>query len=285
MKDYQHIRVTELILNMIIPLVVLVLSMAIPLIIMVQENIISSEKRIEKIDEQNEGRVKSEIATLELKRIGPVEIAKIVTTILNLNATWYKELFEQPFPTCKQCSELEYLLILEMAINTKTAYSEKDIEKILPFTKEGNPTTESNLKKIETEYEKKFKYSIPWWWICSKEEKLERLEKAIKTNIPYPDYSNKDFYELGEAIAKYEMQFKRQPPKCRCSDKEFLEYLERAFQIDAPYLTREEEDELKIRLKDEYKKTERMQVILNSQYLVYILELEGSRTESHIASQ
>ena len=221
------------------------------------------EQNEEKTDELDE---ESEIATLKLKKIRlSGEIANEMEYDLIWAAERYKKLFKKSLPACKQCSELEYLLILERAEKTKNASIEKQINE-LHNIKNGKIISENELQNIEDEYEKKFSRSIPWWWICSDEERLMRLKKALKTNIPYPDYSSITHYEdgipynhgipyeIGKAMAEYEMRFKKQPPECHCSDGEYLESLQRSLEIGMPYITREEDAELKIKLKTEYKK-------------------------------
>jgi hypothetical protein len=195
-------------------------------------------------------RTESEIATLGLKKIKQAEVAKKVTSDLN-SAIITCRRFNQLLPVCKQCSELEYLLILERAI----AYSEEDIKKMMPFVKKEDVTMKDEIKKTEIEYEKRFKKNIPWYWVCSDEEYLKRLKKALETNTSYPEYDSSEVaYELGKAMAEYEMSFKRLSPEWHYSDKERLKYLKRSLEVDVPYLTKEEEAELEFKLRAEHEK-------------------------------
>jgi hypothetical protein len=204
------------------------------------------------LDEAKE-RIKLEIATLELKRIGPTEITEKITAELLFAAVLYKDWFKLSFPACKQCSELEVLLILEKVTEVGGTYSEK-IKNALENAKKRDNAMEGKLKKIEAKYENQFKKTIPWWWVCSNEELLKRLEIALETNMPYHDYSNEESYELGKAIAGYEMLFGKQPPEWHCSDEERLKRLKIALDIEIPYLSRKEEIEIEINLKAEYEK-------------------------------
>jgi hypothetical protein len=211
-------------------------------------------------------KIKQEIATLGLKKMEPTEITERITSELNKMAEeykWrYKELSDRTLPACKQCSELEMLLILERTIKYGIVYSEEeDIKKLLYHTKNKDGIIESELKNVEEEYKKKFGKYIPWWWICSNKERLKRLEKALEANKPYPDYySSKSAYELGKAMAGYEMFFKKQPPEWHCSDEERLKRLERALEVDVPYLTQEEEAELEVKLRAEHKKKNKIPI-------------------------
>jgi len=207
---------------------------------------------------------------LELKKAESTEIAERIALDLNKAVReykWrYKEKFEQSLPVCKQCSELEMLLILERAIKYGIVYSEEsDVKNLLYHIKNKNDVIENELKKVEEEYKKSFGQHIPWWWICSDKERLKRLEKALEANTPYPDYySSKTAYELGKAIAGYEMFFKKQPPEWQCSDEERLKRLERALEVDMPYLTKEEEAELEVKLKAEHTKKNRIPIFRRS---------------------
>jgi hypothetical protein len=211
-------------------------------------------------------RVKPEIATLELKKMEPTEITERITSDLNEMAMRYKQgkygLLNRPLPACKQCSELEMLLLLERTVKYGIVYSEEgDIKKLLYHAKNKDGIIESELKKAEAEYEKKFGQHIPWWWVCSDKERIKRLEKALEANKPYPGYySSKAAYELGKATAGYEMFFKKQPPEWRCSDKERLKRLERSLEVDVPYLTQEEEAELEVKLRAEHKKKNKIPI-------------------------
>ncbi|MDR0517177.1 MAG: hypothetical protein LBH25_09065 [Fibromonadaceae bacterium] len=214
--------------------------------------------------DEAEKRIMPEIDALELKRTRTAGITEEITKELIFAAVLYKDRFKQSLPACKRCLELEMLLILERI--TEIGGSYKKIEKAFENVKKKDNFMEGELKKIEAEYEKKFKKSVPWWWLCSNEERLKRLKMALKTNISYPDYSNKknykpgkmipekEEYELGKTIALYEMLFEKQPPEWHCSNEDRLERLKRALDVEIPYLTREEEIESEINLKTEYEK-------------------------------
>jgi len=199
-------------------------------------------------------RIMPEIVALDLKKVGSMEIAGKITSELFFAAVLYKDRFKQSLPVCKRCSELEMLLILERISEIGGVYSE-ELKNALENVRKKDNTMEGTLKEIEVEYEKKFKKPVPWWWVCQNEERLNRLKRALATNMPYPYYdSSKTTYNLGKAIAAYEMLFGKQPPEWNCSNEEYLERLESALDVEAPYLSREEEVELKINLKTEYEK-------------------------------
>ena len=104
------------------------------------------------------------------------------------------------------------------------------------------------LTKASAEYKKRFKKERPWWWVCSDEEKLERIKLAFEIDTPYPEYAGSRYdtsYRLGKAIAAYEMWFKRQPPKQDYPDEEWLARLENAIKAESPFLTVGEEALLK----------------------------------------
>jgi len=227
------------------------------------------EQNEEETDELREERVKAEIAALKLKKVRLAEeavVGKEVMSSLKTDLIWkaeiYKKQFNKPLPICEQCSELEYMLILKRAAETENAGIEEQRNELYNL-KKGKIVTENELENVETEYKKKFGKLIPWWWVCSDEEHLMRLKKALETNTPYDYYSDikgydhlKDYalYERGIAMAEYEMRFKKLPPECHCSDKKHLEGLEIALETGMPYPTGEEDDELKIKLKNEYEK-------------------------------
>ena len=49
------------------------------------------------------------------------------------------------------------------------------------------------LRVIITEYERKFNREIPGW-LCSDEERLADLKRAIETNTPYPEDDGEILY-------------------------------------------------------------------------------------------
>jgi len=166
--------------------------------------------------------------------------AEITTYWLNSKAKEYERLFNKPVPECKQCTDLELLLMLENAIETDVA--ELDIA-----TKEENAELKAELKKAQIDYERKFKIRAPWWYICSDKEHLERLQKAVKTNKPELDYSYGSQmmdYKVGKRLASYEWLFKKPAPNWdekECSDEERWKRLKKAIEENKPYLSEEEE--------------------------------------------
>jgi hypothetical protein len=186
---------------------------------------------------------------LGLKRVMPVGVAERITSDLITNVMIYDKQINQPLPGCKQCSELELLLILRRAIDSRL------VNYPTPYTKKEDDTDiVSTMRQVAVKYEKKFAKPIPWWWVCSDKERLTRLEKSLALGVPYPDYSSRDTYKLGRALAEYEMWFKKRPPEWRCSNEERILFLERALEIDIPYITKEEDAELEIKLNAEYQK-------------------------------
>jgi len=126
---------------------------------------------------------------------------------------------------CKQCSNLEKLLVLERALRADIYYyyRSKDIKDI-PYFKKGKA-----IKNYFTELVDSNDYS----WTSLFLTKID--------------------YELGKAISAYEMWFNREPPSCPentkkgyiCSRQKATEYLMRAIEADSPYLTDDEETNLK----------------------------------------
>ncbi|MDR1830721.1 MAG: hypothetical protein LBQ76_08135 [Candidatus Fibromonas sp.] len=177
-----------------------------------------------------------------------VNPAEITAYWLNSKTKQYERQFDKPAPQCKQCSDLERLLMLEDAIETDEA--ELDI-----VEKEENPVLKAELKKAQADYERKFRIRAPWWYMCSDKEHLERLQKAIKTNKPELDYSygfQMTAYRVGRRLASYERRFKKPAPNWdekECSDDERWERLAKALKENWPYLTKEEEEKEK---KDRY---------------------------------
>jgi hypothetical protein len=184
-------------------------------------------------------------------------------------------------PNCEQCSDLEQLLILERNIDSFKGLNKN--QNLYPYNGLNDPvyidipignimgtsylTTKNEaiikdkLRDVESAYEKKFSIPAPWWWICSVEERITRLEKAIKTNKEYPDYpgaNDRWYYMLGKTMAAYEMWFKRPLPVCTqtscITDVRQLNHAKTALVAGLPYLSEKEDALLKNRLKAEYKK-------------------------------
>jgi hypothetical protein len=168
-----------------------------------------------------------------------VKPAEITTYWLNSKIKEYERQFSKPVPECRQCSDLELLLMLEDAIKANVA--ELNIA-----AKAEDSALKTELKKTQADYERKFKIRAPWWYICSDKEHLERLQKAIETNKPELDYSygyQMMNYRIGKLLALYEMRFKKQAPnwdESECTDKERFERLVKAIKTNKPYLTEEE---------------------------------------------
>ncbi|MDR1829167.1 MAG: hypothetical protein LBQ76_00180 [Candidatus Fibromonas sp.] len=171
-----------------------------------------------------------------------VKPAEITAYWLSSKAKQYERQFDKPVPECKQCTDLELLLMLEDAIEAETA-------KLDIVEKEENPALKAELKKAKADYEMKFRIRAPWWYMCSDREHLERLQKTIKTNKPELDYSyGLKNYVVGKHLASYERRFKKPAPNWsekECSNKERWERLEKALKENKPYLTKEEEEKEK----------------------------------------
>jgi hypothetical protein len=155
--------------------------------------------------------------------------------------------YHQPkVPDCEQCSDLERLLIYERLL---TFNADRDIiympipNKIkgaLYHTGKNNAVTERKLKEVEAAYEKRFGDSVPWWWICSVEERIKRLEEAVKTGEGYSYYhgaEDRGAYKIGKALAAYEMWFKHRLPKATlfCEYNDPLIRVEQAIEAGLPY--------------------------------------------------
>jgi hypothetical protein len=195
-----------------------------------QQDKLSIDEELDIID--NKIKLNKEIAELEVAKLGlkktklRKDIAESVENELIWAAYDYIELFGKPLPACKQCSEFKYLLILERAANTKIANSE-EIKGALYNARNEGDIIAGKLEKIEEEYEKKFEHKT---------------------------------YEFSKAMAKYEMWFKKQAPKCNCSEEEYLKFIEIAIEADMPYIAKEEASELEIALRTEYKKKFKKQI-------------------------
>ena len=187
--------------------------------------------------------------------------------------SWYLE--NKRLPYCEQCSDLEYILILERYIGTYALTTEPNsyndyllyydpmpdsITGAAYLTTMNDAVIKPRLRDVEAQYSGKFNIPSPWWWICSAEERIRRLETAIKTNKGYPHYPVEDsvYYRMGKAMAAYEMWFKRPLPECTkasCSENERFMHVEQALYAGLPYLSEKENIRLKNKLKAEYKKT------------------------------
>jgi hypothetical protein len=213
-------------------------------------------------------------------------VKDIITFELNVlkNEYKYHHQFFMPdwvTPICEQCSDLEFLLILERNIDSfkglnrdKILYPYRDlidpvyidipnghIYGVSYLANTDEAVIKDRLRGVEQAYTEKFDASAPWWWVCSVEERITRLEKAIKTNKEYPDYPGADdrwYYMLGKTMAAYEMWFKRPLPVCTqtwCNaDVTRLNHAKTALVAGLPYLSEKEDALLKNRLKAEYKK-------------------------------
>jgi len=190
-------------------------------------------------------------------------------------------IFDVPsIPICEQCSDLEQLLILERILTTaplldlKPPYAKYYGDfyiyyDLLPKTMNGASYLAKNdeavmkrtLRNAELAYEKKFNVPTPWHWVCSVEERIKRLNAAVKTGKRYPNYpvtEDRNYYNMGKTMAAYEMWFKRPFPECAIttfSEQERLTLAEQALDVVLPYRSKKEEDALKNKLKTGYKET------------------------------
>jgi len=172
--------------------------------------------------------------------------------------------YRPTMPKCEQCSDLELLLLYERILNFEEG---RDlIYTPIPRVVKGaschtrdNAAIERKLKEIEAEYENKFDRPAPWWWICSVEERIKRLEEAIKTNIEYAYYigaQSKEAYNEGKVMGTYEMWFKRQFSETMsfCHYGGRLKHAEQAIEAGLPYRSESEDDALKNKLRTGYEK-------------------------------
>jgi hypothetical protein len=176
---------------------------------------------------------------------------------------------------CEQCSDLEYLLILERVLGSAMVLERNPYRYFHPayydvfpdtikgasyLTQENETIMRHKLQDIEVRYEKKFNIPTPWWWICSLEERIRRLETAIKTGKRYPHYPVSEdikYYEMGKTMAAYEMWFGRPLPDCirtNCSEEERIRHAEQALDAGLPHLSRRESAALKKEMRTEYRK-------------------------------
>jgi hypothetical protein len=185
----------------------------------------------------------------------------------------------QSIPNCEQCSDLERLLILERILSTahtlglnehyKQYYSNFEIyydlipSDIIGASSIAMKNSEAAIRKLrdaETRYTEKFNIPVPWWWVCSVEERIRRLNNAVKTGKHYPHYpvaEDRNYYNMGKTMAAYEMWFKRPFPECvmtTFSEQERLTLAEQALGVVLPYRSKKEEAALKNKLKTGYKK-------------------------------
>ncbi|MDR2972214.1 MAG: hypothetical protein LBU83_09850 [Bacteroidales bacterium] len=178
---------------------------------------------------------------------------------------------------CEQCSDLDILLILERFLSpprdilgkprryTYFHFARYDvfpdtIKGTSYFTQENEVIMRHKLQDVEVRYEKKFNIPTPWWWVCSLEERIRRLETAIKTGKRYPHYPVSEgikYYEMGKTMAAYEMWFGRPLPDCirtNCSEEERVRHAEQALDAGLPHLSRRESAALKKEMRTEYRK-------------------------------
>jgi hypothetical protein len=184
-----------------------------------------------------------------------------------LNPIYRISRYSRQLPKCEQCSNLEYLLIWQKLLSSYQGFDKDHIYIPLPsdikgasyVTKSNEAKIKRELSELETMYEKMFNIPVPWWWVCSVEERIRRLEVAIKTGKRYPYYpavEDRTYYEMGMVMAAYEMWFRRSLPECTrlCSEEERLRHAKQALNAGLPYLSEKEDVELKNKLKNEYKR-------------------------------
>jgi hypothetical protein len=196
-------------------------------------------------------------------------------------------------PNCEQCSDLEYLLILERRLKfyglrniihyTPVPSNIKDVSYL---AKENDDATKRRLREVETKYKEKFNVPAPWWWICSTEERIRRLEVAIKANKRHPHFpgtEDKRYYNVGKTMAAYEMWLGRPLPECirtNCSKQERLRHAEQALAAGLPHLSQKEHVALEKELRTEYRKN--FETTLSDHWLsVMQLQLIGERFGSY----
>jgi len=173
-----------------------------------------------------------------------VNPAEITAYWLNATAKKYEMRFGKPVPQCRQCTDLELLLMLEDAIE------ENSPELEIPL-KEEDAKLKAQLQKAKAQYENKFKIRAPWWYMCSDKEHLKRLQKAIKSNKPDLDYSygfEIMHYRVGKRLAAYERRFKKPAPnwdESECSSNQRWKRLVKALEENTPLFTEKEEAEMR----------------------------------------
>jgi hypothetical protein len=168
--------------------------------------------------------------------------------------TIYENRFKNSIPYCGRCSDLELLIMLENALFANVTLPDTIVSHIMKA--EHSMITEK-LKDIEKKYEEKFNRQSPWWWLCSDEIRIERLENAINKNMPYPNYStdvrNKS-YRVGKLMAEYDMRFKTLPLEWHCSLVETMWRLQKELEKPSPYLMKEERKTYETKIKADYSK-------------------------------
>ena len=182
----------------------------------------------------------------------------------------YERVLDEPIPNCEQCSDLELLLILERVL--KVGYStrgnaanqiftitmpSKNIKSISYVEKYKTAEIKFKLQEIEAKYEGKFNVPVPWWWMCSVEERIRRLEEAIMMGNKYEYYPGASgytrHYKFAKAISAYELQFNKSFTRCGDISHDY-HHLENAMEMGLPFLSYEEDTKLKTKLKTGYQK-------------------------------
>jgi hypothetical protein len=214
-------------------------------------------------------RVSTVVKTKSLRNIREskyrLTTEEIIAYELKVVMDEYEQMYKEAIPNCEQCSDLELLLILEKIGNANYIDNASgliitknrprgNIKSVSYLKKEEMTKIKDKLKDIEAKYEEKFKSEIPWWWMCSVEERIRRLEEAIKTGKRYEDYygaGDRQYYQFAKAAASYELRFNKPIPRCMVAPYDY-QHLEKALKWDLPLLSFEEDAELKKKLKMEY---------------------------------
>jgi len=184
---------------------------------------------------------------------------------LNAMMDEYEFFYHTTVPDCEQCSDLEWLLHLEKALDTFDRMERvaiianpiKSIKSVAYVDTENMARINGYLRKLEAEYENMFKIPVPWWWMCSIEERIMRIEDAIKTNTEFESYDgikHRQRYKLGKAMAAYELRFKKPFPECRPFEYRRYEQLKQSLKLNLPFLSAQEDTALKNILETEYEK-------------------------------
>jgi hypothetical protein len=181
--------------------------------------------------------------------------------------------YRLPPPDCEGCSDLERLLVYEKLSDYKewgtsplvTALPDKYLYTPLPANIKGaenlaksDEAMTRKLKDAEAEFKRRFNQPTPWWWICSVEERIRRFEEINNAGRMYSFSSaaiNRGEYKAGKIIAAYEMWFKRPFPKCyTCNLRDRVKLAEQALNVGLPYLSEEEDAELRTKMKAAHQK-------------------------------